>query len=72
MLQSLEAREIPKGEVVISIDESDSIKGNNFLKSYIHISVFNTDFVKNSIFSIEPKDIPPIIILGKESKVGTA
>ena len=68
MLRSLELRDVPDGEVLISTDESSSIRGVNFPSAGIPVRVFNSDFVSNNVFSIEGKDIPPIIILGTEDK----
>ena len=68
MLRSLELREVPDGEVLISTDEPSSIRGVNFPSSGIPVRVFNSNFVSDNVFSIEGKDIPPIIILGTEDK----
>ena len=68
VLRSLELREVPDGEVLISTDEPSDIRGSNFPSAGIPVRVFNSDFVRDNVFSIEGKDIPPIIILGTEDK----
>ena len=68
MLRSLEMQEVPDGEVLISTDKPEGIHGDNFPNTRVQIRVFNSDFVKDNVFSIEEKDIPPIIILGSEDK----
>ena len=64
----MELREAPDGEVLISTDGSGNIRGDNFPNATIPIRVFNSDFVRDNVFSIEGKDIPPIIVLGTEDK----
>lgn len=64
----MELREVPDGEVLISTDESSNIREINFPRASIPVRVFNSDFVSDNVFSIEGKDIPPIIILGTEDK----
>ena len=68
MLRSLELREIPDGEVLISTDVPGNIHGDDFPNTTIPVRVFNSDFVRDNVFSIEGKDIPPIIVLGTEDK----
>ena len=68
MLRSLELREVPDCEVLISTDGSNNIRGDDFPNAVIQVRVFNNDFVRDNVFSIEGKDIPPIIVLGTEDK----
>ena len=68
MLQSLELRVVPDGEVLISTDKFGDIRGDGFPSANIPVRVFNSDFVRDNVFSIEGKDIPPIIDLGRENK----
>ena len=68
VLRNLELREAPDGEVVISTDELGNIRGGSFSKVDVPVRVFNSDFVKDNVFSVEGKAIPPIIVLGQKSK----
>ena len=68
VLRNLELGKIPEGKVIISTDESGNIRGDNFPKGNVPIRVFNSDFVKDNVFSVEGKNIPPIIVLGQTGK----
>ena len=68
ILRDLELGRIPEGKATISTDESGNIRGDDFPKGGVPIRVFNSDFVKDNVFSVEGKDIPPIIVLGQASK----
>ena len=64
----MELQKIPEGDVLISTDGSGDMRGSDFPNSDISIRVFNADFVKDNVFLVEGKDMPPIIDLGSESK----
>lgn len=69
VLRNLERGEVPpEGEVVISTDEPGDIRGGDFSRNKVPVRVFNSDFVKDSVFSVERQGIPPIIVLGQKSK----
>ena len=54
------------GEVTLRIDDHE-IKGDALPHSTLPIRVFNRDLVNESIFPIGGGDVPPILIVGKES-----
>ena len=67
VFRDLELRRSPNnGEVILSIDRQDT-KGIDFPKTSVPVRVFNRDFVTENVFPIGGGDVPPILILGKES-----
>ena len=67
VLRDLELQQTPEYEALISTDGPD-IHGADFRNAGIPIRVFNSEFVSENVFSIDGKDVPPIIVLGAKNK----
>ena len=67
LLRALELRSAPaSGEVTLSINGTD-VTGQEFHQATLPVRVFNRDFVTESVFPLGGGDVPPILVLGKES-----
>jgi wobble nucleotide-excising tRNase len=67
MLRALETRTAPaNGEVTLSINGAD-VRSHQFGQATLPVRVFNRDFVSDSVFSVAGGDVPPILVVGKES-----
>ena len=67
LFRALEGRTAPaNGEVIFTISGSD-VNGSNFSDATLPVRVFNRDYVTESIFPIGGGEVPPILIVGKES-----
>ena len=67
VLRDLELKRTPEYGVLISTDGPD-IHGANFRNAGMSIRVFNSEFVSENVFSIEGKNVSPIIVLGTKNK----
>lgn len=54
------------GEAVLHINDRD-VRGEDFPQSNLQIRVFNRGFVNTNVFSVEGRNMPPILVLGKEN-----
>lgn len=67
MCRALEARTAPaNGDVTFTIGGSD-VSSSNFSGVTLPVRVFNRDFVTESVFPVRGGEVPPILIVGKES-----
>ena len=67
MFRALETRTAPAaGEVVFTINGTD-VHSRDFSQATLPVRVFNRDFVTESVFRVGGSDVPPILVLGKES-----
>jgi len=67
LLRALEARIPPAhGEVRLTINAAE-LGGHEFGQATIPIRVFNRDFVSENVFPLGGGDVPPILVMGKES-----
>ncbi len=66
MFRAMETRTAPAGDVTFSINGAD-IGGHEFGQAVLPIRVFNRDFVTDSVFPVGGGDVPPILVVGKES-----
>jgi len=67
LLRALETRTAPAdGEVTLSINGAD-VRGDGFGQATVPVRVFNRDFVLESVFPVDGHDVPPILVVGKES-----
>ncbi len=67
LLRALEMRTAPaSGEVTFSINGVD-VHGHEFDQATLPVRVFNRDFVSESVFPLGGGDVPPILVVGKES-----
>lgn len=57
---------LPVGQVAVRIDGHD-IPQQNFPEATVPIRVFNSDFVNENVFPVGGDDVPPILVVGKES-----
>ena len=63
----MEQRSIPtEGEITISLEGLD-LNGGDFGDAHVPVRVFNRDFVNESVFPVTGGDVPPILVVGKES-----
>ena len=68
VLQDLELQRTPDYEVLISTDKPSRICGVDFYNAKVPIRVFNSEFVSKNVFTVEGRDVPPIIVLGTKNK----
>ena len=68
VLRDLELQQTPEYEALISTDGPNCIRGVDFCNAQVPIHVFNTEFVSENVFSVEGKNMPPIIVLGTKNK----
>jgi wobble nucleotide-excising tRNase len=67
MFRALETRTAPAaGEVVFTINGTD-VHSRDFSQATLPVRVFNRDFVTESVFRIGGSEVPPILVVGKES-----
>jgi wobble nucleotide-excising tRNase len=67
MFRALETRTAPAaGEVVFTINAAN-VNGRDFGQATLPVRVFNRDFVTESVFRIGGSEVPPILVVGKES-----
>ena len=67
LFRALETRTVPASALVtISINGKD-VGGDGFAYATLPIRVFNRDFVMESTFPVGGGDMPPIVVVGKES-----
>lgn len=67
LFRSLETGTAPStGEVTLSINGAD-INGHDFAQAALPVRVFNRDFVMESVFPLGGGEVPPILVVGKES-----
>jgi len=67
MFRALETRTPPaSGDVTFIINGAD-VSSGNFGGATLPVRVFNRDFVSESIFPVRGGEVPPILIVGKES-----
>lgn len=67
LFRALETRVPPvSGEVTLSINGA-TVAGHDFPEATLPIRVFNRDFVAESVFPVGGADVPPILVVGKES-----
>ena len=67
MFRALETRTLPaNGDVAFSISGSD-VRSSDFGGATLPVRVFNRDFVSESIFPVRGGEVPPILVVGKES-----
>lgn len=67
MFRALETRTPPgSGEVTITITGAN-VSGHDFPNATLPVRVFNRDFVTESVFPVGGGDVPPILVVGKES-----
>jgi wobble nucleotide-excising tRNase len=67
MFRALETRTAPAaGEVVFTINGTD-VHSRDFSQATLPVRVFNRDFVTESVFRVGGSDVPPILVVGKES-----
>jgi wobble nucleotide-excising tRNase len=67
MFRALETRAAPaNGEVTFTINGAD-ISGRDFGEVALPVRVFNRDFVTESVFPVGGGEVPPILVVGKES-----
>jgi len=67
VLRALETRTAPaNGEVTLSINGAE-VRGQQFGQATLAVRVFNRDFVSEAVFPVAGGDVPPILVVGKES-----
>lgn len=67
LFRALETRTAPStGEVTLSINGVD-VSGHDFGQAVLPVRVFNRDFVTESVFPLGGGEVPPILVVGKES-----
>lgn len=67
MFRALETRTAPAaGEVVFTINGA-AVSSHDFSQATLPVRVFNRDFVAESVFRVGGSDVPPILVVGKES-----
>lgn len=67
VFRAIEQRVVfPVGQVTLHIDGNE-ISQQEFPKATVPIRVFNRDFVNESVFPVSGGDVPPILVVGKES-----
>jgi wobble nucleotide-excising tRNase len=67
MFRALETRTAPAaGEVVFTIN-GVAVSSHDFSQATLPVRVFNRDFVAESVFRVGGSDVPPILVVGKES-----
>lgn len=67
LFRDLGSRRIPGlGEAVLQVD-SEVVQNEDFSRSQVQVRVFNRDFIEESVFRIDGKDIPPVFVLGAEN-----
>lgn len=67
MFRALETRTPPtNGDVTFTINGID-VSSSTFGGATLPVRVFNRDFVSESIFPVRGDEVPPILIVGKES-----
>jgi wobble nucleotide-excising tRNase len=67
MFRALETRTAPAaGEVVFTINGA-AVSSHDFSQATLSVRVFNRDFVAESVFRVGGSDVPPILVVGKES-----
>jgi wobble nucleotide-excising tRNase len=67
LFRALETRTAPgSGQVTFSINGKD-VSGDEFAQATIPVRVFNRDFMSDSVFPVEGRDVPPIFVVGKEN-----
>jgi wobble nucleotide-excising tRNase len=67
LVRALEGRSPPpSGQVTFSIEGKD-LAGEHFGQATLSVRVFNRDFMSDSVFSVEGRDVPPIFVVGKAS-----
>lgn len=67
LIRALEAKTPPaSGQVTLSIEGRD-VAGEHFGQATLSVRVFNRDFMSDSVFPVEGRDVPPIFVVGKES-----
>ena len=67
IFRDLELRRSPTGGEVLLSTENQDTRGIDFPSASIPVRVFNRDFVTENVFPMGGGDVPPILILGKES-----
>ena len=67
VLRDLGLQRTPKYEVLISTG-GQNIRGADFRNAGMPIHVFNSEFVSENVFTIEGKNVTPIIVLGTKNK----
>lgn len=67
MFRALETRTAPAScEVSFTINGAD-VSGRDFSQTALPVRVFNRDFVTESVFPVGGSEVPPILVVGKES-----
>lgn len=67
MFRALETRTAPaNGEVTFTMNGVD-VSGHDFAQAALPVRVFNRDFVTESVFPLGGGEVPPILVVGKES-----
>jgi len=67
LIRALEAKTPPaSGQVTFSI-EGEDVAGEHFGQATLSVRVFNRDFMSDSVFSVEGRDVPPIFVVGRDS-----
>lgn len=67
MFRALETRTAPaNGEVTFTINGAD-VSGRDFGEAALPVRVFNRDFVTENVFPVGGGEVPPILVVGKES-----
>jgi wobble nucleotide-excising tRNase len=67
LFRALETGTAPStGEVTLFINGAD-VSGYDFAQAALPVRVFNRDFVTESVFPLGGGEVPPILVVGKES-----
>ncbi len=67
LIRVLEGKSPPaSGQVTLSIEGKD-VAGEHFGQATLSVRVFNRDFMSDSVFPVEGRDVPPIFVVGKAS-----
>lgn len=67
LIRALEGGTPPaSGQVTLSIEGKD-VAGEHFGQETLSVRVFNRDFMSDSVFSVEGRDVSPIFVVGKEN-----
>ncbi len=67
IFRDLGSRRIPGlGESVLQVD-GEVVQNEDFSQSQVQVRVFNRDFIEESVFRVDGKDIPPVFVLGAKN-----
>lgn len=67
VFRALESREpLNSGDAVVRIDGND-LNSADFGTATLPVRVFNRDFINETVFRTDGGDVPPILVVGKES-----